>query len=318
MRFNNRQTKSQSNAVVYINRATGKHETETVYGEAELRFLYQTWLGAVLRRLFVTKIWFSKISACSKRSNRGKAAIIEFAQRYDVDIHEAEKPLAQYRSLDDFFTRRLKPGARKLCGAHDSLVSPADGRVMVYSINEAALLSIKNQHLSIQELLQNAPAAQELRDGSAVVIRLAPKDYHRFHFPADGIASPPQNITGELESVHPIALDSGARSFLNKRMLTVLDTNRFGRIYMVEVGALTIGTIVQNFQPGRVTKGAEKGYFRFGGSTVILLWGRDGPNPDQDLVQNSRRHIETLLMMGTCIACSVATNSIKENGSRCT
>jgi phosphatidylserine decarboxylase len=286
----------------YYNRETAQLETETVYGEAELSFLYGTRLGGWLRQAFVTRPWFSDLNSVPKRIWLSRKNIPYFVTHFDVDASEAEKPLDRYGSLDEFFARRLRPGVRPIETAAEALVAPADGRALAFDIEGDGTLLIKGQRIAVAELLQSPEDATALSGGRALVIRLAPMDYHRFHFPCDGIVSAPRALPGRLESVHPIALDAGAKSFRNRRDVSVIESPRFGDVHMVEVGALTIGTIVQSFTPGAVTKGQEKGHFRFGGSTVVLLWPRRGPAIDDDLLSNSRCGIETLIKFGSRIA----------------
>ena len=294
--------KSSVDALYYVNRETGLKETEIVYGEKELFFLYRYPIGRYLRRLLVRRRWFSQINAIPKKIRWSKRKIRPFIERYGVDAQEAEKPLNQYRCLDEFFTRRLRSGARPVDHNVNYLVSPADGRVTAYTISNDLKMRIKGQNVSIQRLTGNLMDSNALKDGSAMVIRLAPKDYHRFHFPVDSVVSATTPINGALESVHPIALDAGSRSFENKRTFLELPSRTFGSIYMIEVGALTVGTIVQTYQPGAIQKAQEKGYFRFGGSTIVLLWGKKGPVVDPDITANTEAGMETLVKCGTRIA----------------
>lgn len=286
----------------YIDRETGHQEAEIIYGETELNFLYGNPWGRALRRLFVTRPWFSHLHAWPKRLASSKGAIQQFIRQYAVNVDEVEKPLDEYRSLDEFFCRRLKAGARPVNPEPRALVSPADGRVLVYPELNGQTLRVKQQQVALADLLGCPHAAAQLAGGSAVVVRLAPKDYHRFHFPFEGRVSESRAIAGKLESVHPIALDAGAPSFANKRVVTRIETPLFGSLYMVDVGALTVGTIVQTHAPGPVEKGQEKGYFRFGGSTVVVLWGPGGPTLDQDLIDNTALQLETLVKQGRQIA----------------
>ncbi|AJQ97183.1 phosphatidylserine decarboxylase [Gynuella sunshinyii] len=288
--------------VQYVNRETSKQETERVYGEQELMFLYHNRLGKLIRKYLIRKPWFSHLNAIPKKVWFSRKRIPHFAETFGVDILEAEKPLDQYQSLDEFFSRRLKPTARPLCQDPLALISPADGRVLAYPIDQHAVMQIKQQPVAVAELLQSNEMAAELSGGTAVVVRLAPKDYHRFHFPCDGQLIQAQAQPGPLESVHPIALNGGARSFQNKRVISVLQSITFGTLVMVEIGALTIGTIEQTYSGNQFHRGQEKGYFRFGGSTVVLLWGANGPVIDQDILRNSRNGMETLVKFGTRIA----------------
>ncbi|SHO57530.1 phosphatidylserine decarboxylase [Vibrio quintilis] len=289
-------------AIQYINRETGLQETERVYGEQALMFLYHSKPGGLLRRHLFRKPWFSQLNAVKKRLWLSRRHITGFADTFGVAVDEAEKPIGQYRSLDEFFCRRLTPQARPLNPDPQALLSPADGRVLSYPIMPGAIMQLKGQQVSIEELLQSPETAANLNGGTALVIRLAPKDYHRFHFPCDGTLLSQKTVSGPLESVHPIALRGGARSFLNKRMITTLESPRFGVIVMAEIGAMTIGTIEQTFSGGRFSRGQEKGCFHFGGSTVVLLWGPDGPAVDADILTNSASDTETLVKYGTQIA----------------
>ncbi len=290
------------NSIVYFNRMSGCLETEIVYGEIELFFLYHTTLGQWLRNRVVAKTWFSKIHTAPKKFWYRKHSIHKFIHRYDVAAEEAEKPIAGYSTLDKFFSRRLKSGIRPICRERDALVAPADSRVLACKLNLGSELQVKNSKVSVSELLQSDTLAQNFLNGLALVFRLAPKDYHRFHFPVDGVVVGTKKIPGMLESVHPYALSAGAKSFNNKRELTLLQTQDFGQIAMLEVGALTVGTIIQNKWEDSVKKGAEKGYFRFGGSTVILLFEANRIIVDEDILKNSSEGIETLVNYGTQVA----------------
>lgn len=159
-------------------------------------------------------------------------------------------------------------------------------------------LPVKGSQISLPELLGDAELAERFQGGVAVIIRLAPADYHRFHFCDDGVASPWRPIAGRLHSVHPIALAAGAPSFRNRRCVTRLASRHFGELVSVEVGALCVGTIEQTFLPGPVVRGQEKGMFHFGGSTVVLLAEPGRVELDRDLVESSLQGVETLVRLG--------------------
>jgi phosphatidylserine decarboxylase len=96
-------------------------------------------------------------------------------------------------------------------------------------------------------------------------------------------------------------LENKARSFDNKRTITFLESESFGRVALVEIGAFAVGTIVQTYKPGPVRRGQEKGYFRFGGSTVVTLIPANRMTLDEDLINASERGLETFVKMGTSI-----------------
>ncbi|HZU95575.1 MAG TPA: phosphatidylserine decarboxylase [Planctomycetota bacterium] len=287
--------------VRYRDRATGKEETERVFGERALRFLYS---GSILSRLLrgaARRPFTSHLYGALQRSGRSRRTIDEFVRTLGIDVAEAERPLADYESLDAFFTRRLKPTCRPIDPEPRHLASPADARVLVFPRLSGELLPVKGASVPLTEL---ASEGARYTGGAAMILRLAPADYHRFHFPDTGVATSWREIPGPLDSVHPIALTAGAPSFLNKRHVSELETRSFGTLLLIEVGALCVGTIVQTYRPGPVERGAEKGYFCFGGSTIVLVASAGAIRFDEDLVAASSAGMETLVRMGTRIACS--------------
>jgi phosphatidylserine decarboxylase len=158
---------------------------------------------------------------------------------------------------------------------------------------------VKGCEVTVDELLGDRALATRFEGGAALVIRLAPADYHRFHFPDRGEAGPARSIPGPLHSVHPVARAAGVPSLRNRRAVTLVDTPRFGTLALLEIGALCVGTIVQTYAPGSVQRGQEKGLFRFGGSAMVLLAQAGRLRLDDDLLANTNRGLETVIRMGT-------------------
>lgn len=292
----------------YRDRRTGRIETERVFGSDALHFLYETRRGRFLTDHILTRPWVNHLYGLYQRGPWSRKRIRQFVDSLGIDASEAELPLDAYPSLDAFFARRLRAGARPIDPTREHLVSPCDARLLVYPRIDEERLRIKGQRVDLADMLLDPALAQRYREGSALVFRLAPADYHRFHFPAEGRAGRVRRLGGRLHSVHPIALAAGAPSFRNQRHLTLLETERFGRVLMVEVGALLVGTIVQTSQPGPVARGQEKGLFRFGGSTVVLLLEPGRVRIDDDLVESSAEGLETLVHMGTKIGRALAAS----------
>jgi phosphatidylserine decarboxylase len=288
-------------ATRFLDRATGKVVEETVFGAKALQVLYGGRAGRFLSKQVFSRSLPSSIYGWLQRRPSSRDKISGFIRSLGIDASEAEHPLDQYQSLDDFFIRRLKPEARPIDMNPMHLVSPADGRVLVYPCLEKQRLKVKGTEASLEEMLGDAAWAQAYTGGSAIVVRLAPADYHRFHFPDGGTASSSIPVEGRLHSVHPIALASGAPSFRNKRTISALDSKVFGRLTIVEIGALCVGTIIQTYTPGAVRRGQEKGFFRFGGSTVVVFAEEGRLCLDQDLTSASREDLETRVLMGTRI-----------------
>jgi phosphatidylserine decarboxylase len=224
-----------------------------------------------------------------------------FIKKYDIDLDEIELPLNQYKNLNAFFSRKLKPDARPFIADPHPFCSPADGKVLAYpKLDAQTRLPVKGSHVDIIDLLSSRESAIPYRDGAALVIRLAPSDYHRYHFPVAGIATASAQISGRYYLVNPIALDVKPDLFAhNKREITHLETEHFGRIMIMEVAGWGVGRIVQTYQPGSVKRGQEKGYFQFGGSTLVLLFEPGRIIFDDDLIRDTQSGIEVQVHTGS-------------------
>jgi phosphatidylserine decarboxylase len=283
-------------------RETGVVTAERVFGGNALTLLYGGRFGRLVSGTILCRRFPNSLYGWLQRRPASGKKIPAFVQSLGIDPSEAELPLEQYESLDDFFTRRLKPQSRPVDPDPARLVSPADGRALVYPRLDEKKLNVKTSPVSLAELLGDNELAGGYSGGAAIVIRLAPADYHRFHFPDCGVASVCRRIEGRLHSVHPIALAAGAPSFRNKREVTMLESRGFGTLALLEIGALCVGTIVQTYRPGPVSRGEEKGLFRFGGSTVVVLATEGQLQIDEDLVAASAEGMETRVKMGTGLA----------------
>ena len=288
--------------IQYIDRRTGETVTESVLGNGALKFAYETLLGRTLWPVLFGSRLISDVLGRRYDSPKSKKDIRTLAAIPGCLADEAEKPIDAYANFNEFFTRRLKPGARPL---GDGLTSPADGRLKLYLDAEAdAPFPLKGAKRNLREVFgpNGAPDVASGRYDIAVV-RLAPVDYHRFHFPCDcTVDEPVKVIPGEYHSVNPIALLKRPDVYAdNERQIAACEA-AFGRFWMVDVGAFGVGTIVQTFAPGKQAKGAEKGYFKFGGSTVIIVLPAGAATFDPDLVENSAKGLETRVRCGERIA----------------
>jgi len=291
-------------AIQYVDRPSGELREEVVLGEGFVRWVYESALGGVLRRSMLTRLHPSKAYGRWQSSSLSKRSIPGVVKQLSIDMGECIVPEGGFKSFNDFFTRRLRSGARPVVTDPTRLASPADGRTFTYvDVQGDTLLPAKGRKISLRELLADDAEAARFAGGTVIIVRLCPADYHRFHFPCAGIASPSRTIAGPLESVSPIALARGhAILDTNKRDLAFIDSPVFGRIAYLEIGAMFVGSIVQTYAPGPVATGDEKGLFEFGGSTVILVLEPGRVTVDPDLVESTRRGIEVLLRMGEGIA----------------
>jgi phosphatidylserine decarboxylase len=174
------------------------------------------------------------------------------------------------------------------------------------NLDDQSLVSVKGVEDSIQNLF-NKPI-KDFAGGKVAVIRLCPADYHRYHFPCDGEIVEQVSVKGKYHSVNPIALAAQKKIFcLNKRAYTIMDSTLFGRLALMEVGAFGVAGIHQTYSGKNVERMAEKGYFDFGGSTVIVVFPKDSIKFSEDLLENSRQGIETLVKVGETIGGSISS-----------
>ncbi|HRI82279.1 MAG TPA: archaetidylserine decarboxylase [Opitutaceae bacterium] len=287
--------------IQFYNRYTRQRETEQIYGESWLRFAYENPVGGAFVWLLAKRRFFSAYFGWRMSRRYSAAKVLPFVLDYNLDHTEFAKSALLYRSFNEFFYRALKPEARPIATGDQVAVLPADGRHLAFpDVDAAEGFYVKGAKFTLTELLGDAALAEKFAGGAMLISRLCPVDYHRFHFPAAGTPGEPRLINGWLYSVSPIALRRNIRYLAqNKRVLTLLETPAFGTVTILEVGATNVGSIKQSHVPGRaVTKGEEKGYFKFGGSCVITLFQRGRIRFEQDLVTQSAQCIETYAKMG--------------------
>ena len=289
--------------VCYYLRQTREIVTEDVLGENMLRWFYENSFGSTVFNYLFNNRLFCQVIGKLQDSSWSRRLIPELVEKYQINLSELELELEQYHSFNAFFSRKLKAEARKFVADSQIFCSPGDGKILVYSeLSEATKIPVKGSWITIDSLLANQDLAKEFYGGSAFVLRLAPYDYHRFHFPDDGEAQVTKYIEGEYHVVNPIALKQIPEIFCrNKRTVTEFFSQNFGKIAYVEVGANVISSIVQTHSPGKVHKGQEKGYFQYGGSTIILLFEPKVINFDEDLIHYSANEMEVQLFAGNQI-----------------
>lgn len=294
-------------SIRYYNRLTGTHETEEIYGEGFLRWAYGNPLGNLSLHAFVKRPAFSKWYGWRMSKPESAQRVLPFIAKYGLNPDDFAETPGSFRSFNEFFFRKLKTAARPIDAA--PVVFPADGRHLGFpDISAIDSFFVKGQRFDLAGLLDDAALAAKYANGSLVLSRLCPVDYHRFHFPAAGVPSETRLINGPLFSVSPIALAQNL-SYLwtNKRTLTELKTDDFGTILLLEIGATCVGTIQQTFKPGiPVEKGAEKGYFAFGGSSTITIFEPGHATLADDLLENSAKQTELYARVGSAMATSRA------------
>jgi len=306
------------NCIVYIDRKTGKYAVEKVYGAEAIRLLYGHTLssrlfGAPLAYFSARFPLFSALYGYFQKTRCSRKKIAPFITTYEVDASEFADPVESFDSFNDFFIRKLKPEARPIAPGDDTAIIPADGRYLFYQdISKADGFIVKGEKFELVDLLGDPKLAAQFEKGTMIIARLCPSDYHRFHFPCNCVPGIPRLINGFLYSVNPMALKQNVAIFTqNRRVLTELETDNFGKVLYMEVGATNVGTIHETFTPGvPVKKGEEKGYFSFGGSALILLFQEGKLQLDSDLTGHPHMEIRCLLgqSMGKATAPKTGTS----------
>lgn len=288
-------------AVRYLDRRTGEVGTEQIYGEASLRWVYESALGRLALEGVVKRALFSRLYGWLMSRPGSRRRIGPFLKQYGIDPGDFADPVESFRSFNDFFVRRLKPEARPIDPDPAAVTFPADGRHLGFpDVSDLDGIYAKGQRLSLPELFGDAALAARYERGTLVISRLCPVDYHRFHFPVAGIPSAPRLVNGPLYSVNPIALRRRIGILAeNKRVLTRLSSGSAGEVLILEIGATNVGSIVQTAEAGSpVAKGAEKGYFAFGGSMTMVFFEPGRVRLDGDLAAASRGRLESYARMG--------------------
>jgi phosphatidylserine decarboxylase len=290
-----------SEPIQYFNRYTGRIETEQVYGAGYLQFIYGNPLGKLALHGLVKRAAFSRWYGRRMSAPASRMKIGPFVSNYGLNAAEFADDPGTFRNFNEFFFRKLKPGARPIDGSARSAVFPADGRHLGFqdmSKNEG--IFVKGARLDLEQLFADRELAARYRGGSLVLSRLCPVDYHRFHFPVGGLPEKPRLINGHLLSVNPIALRQNIKILVeNKRFLSLIESPTFGRVATFEVGATNVGSVEYTFLPGvAAAKGAEKGFFKFGGSLTITLFEKGAVRLDNDLTENARQGRELYARMG--------------------
>ena len=152
-------------------------------------------------------------------------------------------------------------------------------------------------------MLNNDKLTEQFEGGTAIVIRLAPWDYHRFHFPLDGIPSAPRVVAGRFDSVSPTVYRAGIQPLeIIERHIVEFRTDKASTVAIVLVGALFVGVIVETYSPGtKQLQGDEMGYFEYGGSTMVMLFQKGTITVASELIAASAEGKETPVKMGEVI-----------------
>ena len=271
----------------------GKKVSNITNQDKLLSFLYTNIFGRMLFKPLIQP-QVSKLAGRYLSSAHSKWLISKFIERNEINMDIYEE--CDYSSFNDFFTRKIKPDCRPVPEDLDVLISPCDCLATVYPIQENTTFSIKNTEYTLRSLLRSPRLAKRFRGGYAYVLRLTVEDYHRYLYSVSGKQSKNYHIDGTFHTVNPIANDYLPIYKENTREYTVIHSKEFGDVLQMEVGALLVGKISNHKQSTVVTRGEEKGFFEYGGSTIVVLTQKGRVTPRSDLLTNSKNGYETKVL----------------------
>lgn len=291
--------------IKYFNRENQELEIEKVYGENAVKWFYQSFLGKALAPI-ATSSWFSKLYGSFQDKQSSKSKIEPFIDKFNINMdeflpHEGRDENSPYESFNEFFIRRFKEGKRSFVNPADKLAAPCEARYYGYeSITDETSIPVKGAYLKPESMIDHDKWGDTFKGGPLMIARLCPVDYHRYHYPDKGELLDSYRRGNILHSVNPIALVEKPDIFLiNERAISILETENFGKIAYIEVGAICVGKIVQSHHDKSFNRGDEKGYFLFGGSTVVIIGEKGKWTPSQDILDYTNKGIETYIKLGT-------------------
>lgn len=260
-----------------------------------LNFLYNNAFGRVVLKLLTAR-WISKLCGAYLNTRLSKSLIKKFVKNNNIDLSEYYSD--SFTCFNDCFSRKIKDGLRPIPQDEKIFFAPCDGLLSAYHITDNKVIPVKQSEYTINSLLRNDELAERYKDGICLVFRLCVNHYHRYAYNVSGEKSDNVFIKGKLHTVRPIALHARPVFVENCREYTVIESELFGNVLQMEVGAMLVGKIANLHQKATVTRGEEKGMFLYGGSTVILLLEKDKVKINEKFFENTKNDIETPIKMG--------------------
>lgn len=261
-------------------------------GQGAIRFVYGTAFGRILAKTILCRSFVSNLYGWWQKSRFSRKKVQKFQKQYHISAEDCT--IKEFSNFNDFFTRKRKH--IEDLTAEGELPAVADSKLLALPIDSGSVFTVKGVEYTLQELLEDGALAKRFMGGYCLIFRLAPDDYHRYSFPDAGTAEETKKIKGVLHTVNPIAGHMGVYR-RNTRHYTLLHTKQFGDMIEMEVGAMLVGRIC-NHPCRSFEKLQEKGYFEYGGSTVILLCSKDSVQIDEDIREHSAKGIETKVRLG--------------------
>lgn len=263
-----------------------------------LKLLYGNPVGRASLKLLTQPI-VSYLAGAALDHPLSTAAIPPFVLKKHIKMDDFAEET--YRSFNAFFTRPIKPAARPIDRDPEALISPCDAKLFVVPVTEEARFTVKGAEYSTAAFLGCRKLAAAYAGGQCLIFRLTPDDYHRYCYPDSCEVGKTRCIKGILHTVNPVSAEHVKAYHTNTRTVTMLHTEHFGRVLQIEVGAMFVGRIVNHPHGKHMERGIEKGYFEFGGSTVVLMLEAGKAEIDPQILRNSENGAETIVRYGSRI-----------------
>ena len=257
-----------------------------------VKFLYNTFVGRIILKLLCNKL-VANIVACFMNSRLSKFLVNKKIKDYNIDMKLYEDK--DYNNYNEFFTRKLKKNKVNL--TKNVFISPCDSKLLALKLDDKQKFNVKGYIYNAREII-NDEIIKDFYNGYALIFRLDVNDYHRYCYIDNGSRDSFHYIKGILHTVQPIAYDKVKVFHRNSREWCVLHTDNFDDVIHCEVGAMMVGRICNNNELINFNKGDEKGYFKFGGSTIILFVKENVIELDKDILENSSLGKETIVHYG--------------------
>ena len=281
---------------------------------AFLHFLYHRTAGRILLRLLSARP-VSVIAGKFLDSPFSKVLIKPFIKRNGISLEDCET--VRFRSFNDCFGRKIREERRPVDKDPQALIAPCDGLLSAYRITRGLVIPVKQSRFSLKTLLGGNKIYREYDGGICLVFRLCVSHYHRYCYVDRGIRGKNHFLAGKLHTVRPVALETVPVFTENCREYTVIDTENFGRIVQMEVGAMLVGRILNYRGKREVYRGQEKGKFLYGGSTIIVLLQGGKAELSPGIFQATEQGLEVPVRLGERIGTGLIcgrSHILEQNG----
>lgn len=276
--------------------------------DAPVRFLHGTSLGRVLLETMLF-LRVPKFLGFLLRTPLSHFYIKKFIAKNKIDMSDFNNDTEgkQFKSFNDFFTRKKPESALSFDTEKTHLISPSDSLLSAFKIEDNAVFRIKGFDYTLEDFFQNKKdlLSEKLKEkfslGDCLVFRLCATDYHRYCYIDDGQQGKNHFIPGKLYSVQPLAAENFRIYTKNRRSWTIMETENFGTVAQIEVGAFSVGGIKNHLNGGHFKKGDEKGYFDLHGSTIVLLFEKDKIILNDEILEKTKNGDEFRVKYGQFI-----------------